>query len=1595
MPSYLDFNSTKKLRDDLLKRTLDPVYGQSPSPKTFTTSNYSVQKLSDSPNLLQPQVDANRKNDLLTPQKFNIFKPTEYFIKDTINDLPRRANLSLYPYFTPTLDSNLIGIINASDFNTESELFKFAANNIKTNPQGPLFSRIQQNIDETKNAVNNMSNMINGNSGLDLYNIISGIQPLKSGTDKITVNSNVDIQPIDFIGTVEGTSLPFNLIPGNYLTNPMRPINVRPTDVSATTKVWQDLTGILGSIVGIQRRPLPTRKPSDLLIENMGESSKYRLFDLLRFSKYAPNYTLTAMSQQSSLLFNIPGMIAQGISDVLGDGAPIGVAYIGDDRSNDVKNSTNDIFSGRPVRSSYYLSLMFDPIATKLFHQIKPITEGGNINGNLTWMSSNQTIKLDQKYIDTSNSSYKSFRPDSILDVTQQILNSKPQTGGDSLSHIGNIIDQTSKYFKDGDTLISRGSGVMYLDNSGKDIGVQYARVWTKDRPYLTNADTMPLYKETTSKPYYSGSTGTQFRRTGIRRFDGSVMTNTWNLNMAPMSDGAKGFGTSSNIGKSPNGKDFYAKKYMLSIENLAWKTSTVPGFTVNDLPFSERGPNGGRVMWFPPYDLKVSEQNSAKWESNTFLGRPEPIYTYQNTERTGQLSFKVVVDHPSILNLLIREHFKSTSEEEVEKFFNSFFAGAKDIDFYSLIRTYANLDSDDIQLIQQYLNSNGDPSTVKQYKTAVSTQVQNNPGGTTSQDSNSVKVTSEVNLNFNNNSPSIGINNYDSLNSYDVIKTEIALNKTVSINGLTSALNSIITGNTVNDSNDRKTMFGKDDIKSSESGTTINKVINDLNGIFDSLDTSFTSLTTSLSTLKEDLKNKNVSKNVVIQIGSSTTKIGDDLNYTLAMRRSNAVYQYIISQITNNITPKEKWSFSNVQSNISTAPGQEKFTIEVSYTFKELGYEGDGQVTIRTTNYGYNANTENGNCGDVQFFNKNLTLYSTLSYGCRKSKVNIEYKKTPQIDQPINASNNILSPTGAVVTKNNKPSIDVMKRIIMKTLSEEYYFKKLEETSPVAFGSLKEKLKYFHPGFHSMTPEGLNSRLTFLQQCLRPGNTIPVKGLSDNSDIDSRNTSFGPPPICILRVGDFYNSKIVIKDLNIQFEENTWDLNPEGIGVQPMIADVTLQINFIGGQGLERPVERLQNALSSNFYANTEMYDERSEETTTSIGGQTGNTFTKSFLEKLNSDYNIQQTGLKDANGKGLVEGKYIGTSNVINGDLKSIDYTDLVSKVYSSTADYFNQYQTTYNSVLTTYGSLITNVIFNQNYRGITKYKLYNGMTGEDMFLFGVYPNNSSLSILVDNFSNHLLYYLNARYDLIGYTYILEAFKLTDIVNPDDQELVCNTLHNYIINNIPTILSDLNNLPNITKYESTRNSLISSLDGLNFINKNGYDVKIVQGKTYKATYSGYTEGDLYKQYQQCTDYILNNTTNMYSKLNTTIDFTFSTQQFQDASNNNIDPNVQDILQTLFYNYKTQMIGELGKNLTSDKYSILDPIQKQLDKVLYQETPIVFKFPKLPILKNNNIVNYAISSEQVDNTTEEIKKLFGSQNLVTNINDLLNYYKP
>jgi hypothetical protein len=130
----------------------------------------------------------------------------------------------------------------------------------------------------------------------------------------------------------------------------------------------------------------------------------------------------------------------------------------------------------------------------------------------------------------------------------------------------------------------------------------------------------------------------------------------------------------------------------------------------------------------------------------------------------------------------------------------------------------------------------------------------------------------------------------------------------------------------------------------------------------------------------------------------------------------------------------------------------------------------------------------------------------------------------------------------------------------------------------------------YYYPVFHSQTPEDFHKRLTFLQQCTRQG--AATHYFTDANDMSARNSVFGRQPICILRYGDFMYTKVIIESVNFDYADAPWDMNPEGFGMQPMMAKITLTMKIIGGQSLKGPIDALQNAVSFNYYANSNFTD-------------------------------------------------------------------------------------------------------------------------------------------------------------------------------------------------------------------------------------------------------------------------------------------------------------------------------------------------------------------------------------------------------------------
>jgi hypothetical protein len=1633
MPTYLDFDTSRNksgipdskegFRDYLIARTLKVPNG----PQTFTSTNYEVQTLRDMPNVDPGDVKTNFAIYYGNSAGNNLYLPPNSTIEEYIDtSLPALQSLYNGMLFAGYVDSfepqttNLISIMTGQNFDEDSKLMKFATSNIRDNSQGPVFARIQRNLEAATVGRVRLIDALNGNTSTAL-NLITGREPLVEFNNRITVSSTLLGKGIDFLQTVAGTQLPFSEIPGDYLTNPRNPIQNRPEARTQAGAILQDITGAIGSMVGIQRRPKPGRKPSDLFIEYMGQGPKQVLFDLLTYSKYAPNYTTTARSQQSSKIFQFADRVGEGIKNLLGLEAPKGEAYMGDDRSNDVKYTMSD-FNDNMVKSSYYLSLMFDPVAAELFERTRNISQGGQIGGKLTWISRNSINKLGVNNAEWGDESGKlndslstkfTFRPDSLLDKTQQLLDSMPKGGEGSRTHVGNVIDQTSRIFKEGQTVMSRGSNIKYVDKfSGEETGVEYCRVWTKDRSYMNYSDTMK-------------------RTANIRKFDDSVLggdSRVWNINYAPMSDGKATFqGVSTNIIKQGDG--FYAKKYMFSIENLAWKTSNTPGFTYNDLPYCERGNNGGRVMWFPPYDLKISENNSARWTDNTFLGRPEPIYTYQDTSRTGQLSFKVVVDHPSILNLLVREEFKNMSDDEAENYINAFFAGCIDLDFYALIRKYANLDASDISLIKSFLNNNKEPDTILQYMPAVDSPVNVDPlqqmfNATGSGDNTGGKGgAKDIILKYANDIPGPNLQTLVSPKKYSDLFQSYS-GQSLTYQNTLGTLLQFMTGKTdtqiIKETGyifgSKKTNGATPPVVSfTDSDVTEQK--NLLAKYFTDAQTNYETFIKTLSEIKTNLNGK-TAQDITIKIESSCSSVNtDDYNAKLSLRRSHSIIQDVFDKIKasgsnpqidwiNDIKPVNKTNSDNdkvvipeLREIILGTPMQ----VKKEYTFKSLGYDYEGKIIIDTYNYGesFNGKGPEEICRGKEFIKtivngKSLKEYSPIAFYCRQSKFSADYKITPIPEQPKpTPTPEPVKPVTINVPgrPSRKPAIDPMKRVIMKTLSECHYFKKLEEESPLQFKSLKEKLKYFHPGFHSTTPEGLNARLTFMLQCIRPGDTIPVKGIADQTDVAARNTSFGPPPVCVLRIGDFYHSKIIIRDVNISYDEGVWDLNPEGIGVQPMIATVTCSIAFIGGQGLSKPVERLQNALSSNFFANTEMYDERSIATNETIGGEKADKFTREFLQSLPQIKEQSPSTDPNANTDNINESYIAAGQNGLD-----LIYTKNVEEVFTNTKNYFDKYVSTYDNVVTKYGTEIGSLLLHPDYREINKYDVYTSTSltpGKTLQLFGLTKKGAEVTEFLGKFRKGLDKFIDnssTTYlcEMLGFDKELSGSKLTDMNQ--------NILKPFFKKLIETTLDEISNGNLLTEIETNRNSLVKSLDSVNFIVKFAKDTYVETPKVTSSTLSGFTSDLIYNEYKTCIEYIETNTPKMYEDLTSTINVvnpSVGQPEFEKIMKQLLFTNYT-VIQNYFNNKPSAPYSGLLK-IDSGIYSEKD-VKKLLKRVEKFNEPTdkkKFKFTTFKSRKSSKEIKFKINvtATETDNTIIAESKKVHAKNLEAEDNKL-NYYR-
>jgi hypothetical protein len=59
------------------------------------------------------------------------------------------------------------------------------------------------------------------------------------------------------------------------------------------------------------------------------------------------------------------------------------------------------------------------------------------------------------------------------------------------------------------------------------------------------------------------------------------------------------------------------------------------------------------RTVFFQPIDLQLHENFNPSWSKQNFIGRVDPVATYQNTTRTISISFRMVALHPADLEVI------------------------------------------------------------------------------------------------------------------------------------------------------------------------------------------------------------------------------------------------------------------------------------------------------------------------------------------------------------------------------------------------------------------------------------------------------------------------------------------------------------------------------------------------------------------------------------------------------------------------------------------------------------------------------------------------------------------------------------------------------------------------------------------------------------------------------------------------------------------------------------------------------------------------------------------------------------------------------
>lgn len=904
-------------------------------------------------------------------------------------------------------------------------------------------------------------------------------------------------------------------------------------------------------------------------------------------------------------------------------------------------------------------------------------------NGTPQYDSGNDN-STDDTFEPIDNIDSSTATPTSLLDKTRSLFNNHKTNTLLARFCSGDMPDNTidpalqtaiSQYG------ISRGRNLLAKNPDKKTNGYDnpYCRVWTYHHQYdRYNRTIRPFDGDFAqgNKDWVgiraSGSTdgGTTTFNGGKYLDDNTVLNYENNLvRISPqISDG-------TNIQKNE------LKRCMFSIENLAWRDVAEKHGQLNVLSPDQRGPFGGRIMWFPPYDLKFSEQTQVDYSASSFIGRGEKIHSYVDTERTGQLSFKILADHPSIVNLWAKGQGgsmigSSNTSDDPEGDLLRFFAGCGELEpfddekitikvtkqtqdtpakdekyirfFVFFPNNYTGIDDskeiDPDFPIMYLLNGVGTQQVYdKETKTEITLPLNTIATGITSVSAVTDSSGNTLNYKYDN----LHYINTTKLGGYEMAYgDEFCLSQIVQNNALNRNINDYTLDVEAKSDIDKKTLARGYELIQIDNTEYIVLGIVGGDDHYDKNEMGYTPGLWCYRIDKDYQKDKEYGETLVKKGEKNYTDYADVKSYgfnsahglnilknefpddSATIISFAEIAKAIMDETKINSLQSEYFNNTTVE-NIKEIFAKNVITrIRTSGSASAQGHGNKNATLARNRSlvikYWLTKNLkEKLSKTSFEVLSSNRQTFSKANMGNsqietkldRSTEVRVYYQEQSTYEQQIKDENSLLEGLGVVLNQETTVTNTQYNKIKQALENKGYNIEKITTTaagnqiSTGSYGneyqyfkqfapedkfymSVKEQIPYFSPAFHSISPEGFNARLTFLQQCTRQG---PTQGADGNA----YNLAFGRPPICILRIGDFYYTKILITSLSINMDNTTWDLNPEGIGVQPMLADVSLNFKFLGGSGLEGPIARLQNAISSNFYANTGVYDINAEQVT------------------------------------------------------------------------------------------------------------------------------------------------------------------------------------------------------------------------------------------------------------------------------------------------------------------------------------------------------------------------------------------------------------